>query len=134
MAGHDARSFLREHHRAVLATRRASGELQLSPVLAGVDEEGRAVISATETRAKVRNLRRDPRAALCVMTDRFFGPWIQVDGTAEIVSLPEAEDLLVDYYRRVAGREHPDWDEYRRGLHEEGRCLLRIAVERVATP
>ena len=126
-----ARTFVERNHRAVLATRRSGGGIQMSPVMAGVDAEGRVIISSTEPTAKVRNLRRDHRASLCVLTDRFFGGWAQIDGTAEIVSLPEALELLVDYYRRVAG-EHPDWDEYRRAMQAEQRCLVRITVEHAA--
>jgi PPOX class probable F420-dependent enzyme len=126
-----ARRFLKDNHRAVLATRRRDGGLQMSPVTVGVDEPGRAIVSSTESRVKTRNLRRDPRASLCVMTDRFFGAWVQIDGTATIVSLPEAMDRLVDYYRRIAG-EHPDWDEFREAMARERRVLLRINIERVA--
>ncbi len=123
-----AQEFVRMHHRAVLATRRANERLQLSPVLAAVDAEGRIVISTRETAFKTRNLRRDPQASLCVQTDSFFGPWIQVDGTAQVVSLPEAMEPLVDYYRRVSG-EHPDWDDYRRAMEREQRVLIRITIE-----
>jgi PPOX class probable F420-dependent enzyme len=126
-----ARRFLKDNHRAVLATRRRDGGLQMSPVTVGVDESGRAIVSSTESRVKTRNLRRDPRASLCVMTDRFFGAWVQIDGTATIVSLPEAMDRLVDYYRRIAG-EHPDWDEFREAMARERRVLVRIDIERVA--
>ena len=70
------------------------------------------VISSRETAYKVRNLRRHPTATLCVFTDNFFGPWIQIDGTAQIVPLPQAMEGLIDYYRRISG-EHPDWDDYR---------------------
>ena len=125
----DARHFLRDNHRAVLASIRSDGRPQLSPVTATVDGAGRAVISSRETAYKVRNLRRDPRASLCVMTDNFYPPWVQVDGTATIVSLPEAMDLLVDYYRSVAG-EHPDWDEYRRAMEQQRRVLIRVDIER----
>jgi PPOX class probable F420-dependent enzyme len=124
----EAREFLKDNHRAVLATRKRSGDLQMSPVVVGIDAEGRAVISATETRAKVINLRRDPRASLCVMNDRFFGRWVQVDGQAEIVSLPEAMPLLVETYRLVSG-EHPDWEEYREAMERDRRCVIRIAVD-----
>lgn len=124
-----AKAFLRDHHRAVLVTRRADGSLQTSPVLAGVDRDGRVIISTSETTAKARNLRRDPRATLCVLNDRFFGAWIQIDGPAEIVGLPEALEPLVDYYRRVAG-EHADWAEYRAAMVRERRCLIRIEIER----
>ncbi|KWW99131.1 PPOX class F420-dependent oxidoreductase [Carbonactinospora thermoautotrophica] len=125
----EARDFLREHHRAVVATFRADGRPHLSPVLAGVDEKGRVIISSTEDRVKVRNLRRDPRIAVCVFAEGFFGPWLQVEGDAEVVSLPEAMEPLVDYYRRIAG-EHPDWDEYRAAMKRERRVLIRFEIAR----
>jgi PPOX class probable F420-dependent enzyme len=125
----EVRTFLREHHHAILVTRRRSGDrLQTSPVAAGVDEHGRIVISASGDRAKVLNLRRDPRATVCAFTDRFFGPWVQADGTAEIVDLPEAEQPLVDVYRQIAG-EHPDWDDFRDSLRREGRVAIRISLD-----
>jgi PPOX class probable F420-dependent enzyme len=118
-------AFMREHHRAVLHTFRNDGSPQLSPVTVGADDEGRAIVSSRETAVKVKNLERDPRASLCVFTDAFYGRWIRLDGTTEIVHLPEAMDLLVDYYRRLSG-EHPDWDDYRRAMAEERRVVLRI--------
>ncbi|MDP8959848.1 MAG: PPOX class F420-dependent oxidoreductase [Actinomycetota bacterium] len=124
----EARRFLEANHRAVLATRQVGGGTQLTPVLATVDDQGRAIISTRETAYKTANLRRDPRASLCVMNDRFFGEWMQIDGTAEIVSLPEAMEPLVDYYRRVAG-EHDDWDDYREAMSRQQRVLLRITVD-----
>jgi PPOX class probable F420-dependent enzyme len=124
-----AREFMREHHRGVLATRRSDGGVQQSPVLVNVDAEGRAIISSRETAYKVRNLRRDPRAQLCVFTDRFFGEWIYVDGRAEVLSLPEAMDPLIDYYKRFPG-ENPDWEEYRERMRAEKRVLVRITLER----
>src|SRR5438128_9425956 len=124
----EAREFLRTHHRAVLATRRRDGRPQLSPVSVGVDGTGQAIISSRETAYKTRNLRRDPRASLCVFVDGFFGPWVQVDGSAEVVSLPAAMELLVDYYRRVAG-EHSDWADYRRAMERERRVLIRLTME-----
>ncbi len=126
----DARRFIRDNSHAVLATRRRDGGVQLSPVDVGVDDEGRVIVSVTEDRAKTRNLRRDPRAFLCVLKDSFYGGSIQVEGTAEVVSLPEAMEPLVDYYRRVARKEHPDWDEYRRAMERDRRALLRIRIER----
>lgn len=125
----EARDFLRDNHRAVMATYRADGSLQLSPVLAGVDGDGRVVVSTREATAKATNLRREPRTSLCVLPDRFFGPWIRVDGTAEVVPLPDAMEGLVDYYRRVAG-EHDDWDEYRQAMHDQQRVLVRIQLRR----
>jgi PPOX class probable F420-dependent enzyme len=124
----DAKAFLEDNHRAVLVTRRFDGRLQSSPVVVGTDGDGRAVISSRETAYKTKNLKRDPRATLCVMNNRFYGEWIQIDGRAELVSLPNALDGLVDYYRRISG-EHPDWDDYRAAMVRERRVLLRIEIE-----
>ena len=123
-----AREFMREHHRAVLATRRPGG-IQQTPVLVNVDAEGRAIISSRETAYKVINLRRDPWAQLCVFTERFFGKWIYAEGEAEVLSLPEAMDPLIDYYKRFPD-ENPDWDDYRERMRREQRVLIRIAMER----
>ena len=123
-----AQEFLRDNHCAVLATERRNGRVQMSPVAVTVDAEGRAIVSSREAAYKVRNLRRNPQASLCVFVDEFTGPWMQVNGSAEIVSLPQAMELLVDYYRRVAG-EHPDWDDYRRAMQQEQRVVIRIAIE-----
>jgi PPOX class probable F420-dependent enzyme len=125
----DARAFIREHHQAVMLTYRGNGSPQLSPVACNVDADGRVVVSTRETALKTKNLRRDPRASLCVLTDGFYGEWIQVDGTAEVVSLPDAMELLVDYYRTTAG-EHPDWDDYRAAMERERRVMVRITLER----
>jgi PPOX class probable F420-dependent enzyme len=124
-----AQQFLREHENAVLATWRRDGRLHMSPVTVGLDGAGRAIISSQETTAKVRNLRRDPRAALCVFVEAFRGPWIQMAGTAEVVTVPDALEPLVDYYHRLA-REHPDWDDYRRAMMADRRALIRITIER----
>ncbi len=129
MAHEQALEFIRDNHRAVLATRRRDGGTQLSPVMATVDAENRVVVSTREGAVKTLNLRRDPHAAICVMNHSFFGEWHTVEGSVEVVSLPEAMELLVDYYRRVSG-EHPDWDDYRRAMAREGRVLLRMTVER----
>ena len=124
-----AADFLRAHHRAVLATARSDGRPQLSPVTCTVDGEGRVLISTRETALKTRNLRRRPQASLCVFTDNFFGVWVQVEGDVEIISLPEAMDLLVDYYRRISG-EHPDWDDYRAAMIRDRRVIARITITR----
>ena len=124
-----AREFLRAHHRAVLATSRSDGRPQLSPILCAVDEKGRVLISSRETAIKTRNLRRDPRASLCVMTDGFFGDWVQVEGETEVISLPDAMELLVEYYRLIAG-EHSDWDDYRAAMEHERRVILRVTMPR----
>ena len=125
----EARAFLRDHHRGVLATRRRDGGPQLSPVLVGIDGEGRATVSTREPAMKTLNVRRDPHVWLCVFNDGYFGSWIQLEGSAEVLSLPEAMEPLVDYYRRAAG-EHPDWDDYRAAMNKEQRCLIRIQIER----
>jgi PPOX class probable F420-dependent enzyme len=125
----EARSFLRDNHRAVLATRRRDGSPQLSPVLVGLDGEGRATVSTRETAVKTWNVRRDPRVWLCVFNDGYYGSWIQVEGNATVLSLPEAMEPLVDYYRRISG-EHPDWDDYRRAMERDRRVLLRVDLTR----
>jgi PPOX class probable F420-dependent enzyme len=123
-----ALAFIAGHHRAVLATSRADGHPQLSLVAAGVDGDT-VVVSTRETAIKTKNLRRRPRASLIVFTDNFYGDSVQVEGPVEVVSLPEAMDGLVAYYRQVSG-EHPDWDDYRSAMERERRVLLRISVER----
>lgn len=129
MGHEDALEFLRHNNRAVLATHRRDGGIQQSPVLAAVDDHDRVVISTRTGAVKTLNLRRDPRAGLCILSNRFFGEWYSVEGPVEIVELPEAMQPLVDYYRRVAG-EHPDWHEYRSAMASERRVLLRLSVER----
>jgi PPOX class probable F420-dependent enzyme len=124
-----ALDVVRSQHRAVLATMRADGGPQMSPVTVGVDDAGHVVISTRLPAYKVRNIRRDPRVWLCVLPDEFFGRWVQLDGTAEIVELPEAMEGLIDYYRRISG-EHPDWDDYRAAMLRDQRVLLRIRVAR----
>ncbi|WP_448616676.1 PPOX class F420-dependent oxidoreductase [Modestobacter sp. URMC 112] len=122
-------SFLRPRHRAVLMTRRRDGGPQFSPVTCGVDADGRVVVSTYPQRAKVANVRRDPAVSLCVLSDDWDGPWVQVDGSAEVLDLPAALEPLVEYYRSISG-EHPDWDEYRAAMQRQGKSLLRITVER----
>jgi PPOX class probable F420-dependent enzyme len=115
--------------RSVIATRRKDGGVQMSPVLVAVDDDDSILVSSRETAYKVRNMRRDPHVWLCVLNEGFFGDWLQIDGTAEIVSLPEAMDVLIDYYRRLQG-EHPDWDEYRQAMRQDKRVIVRITIER----
>lgn len=125
----EARQFLRDNHHAVICTLRESGEPALSPIAVGIDKDGFAVISSRETAYKVRHLRRDPRVWLCVTRDQFFPPWVLVEGKATIISLPDAMEHLVEYYRAVAG-EHADWDDYRRAMEREQRVIIRVAIER----
>ena len=121
--------FLRPRHNGILVTYRADGGAQLSPVSCGVDPAGRVVLSTYPQRAKARNLRRNPRAAICVLSDDWSDAWVQVDGTAEVIDLPDAVEPLVEYYRSIAG-EHPDWDDYRAAMIRQGKSLIRITIER----
>ena len=120
--------FLAGRHHAVVITRRPDGRLQSSPVTCGVDAEGRVVIATYPQRAKVTNVRRDPQVSMCVLSDDFGGPWVHVDGTAEVIDLPDAVEPLVEYYRSISG-EHPDWDEYRTAMVEQGKCLIRVTID-----
>ncbi|GIJ46411.1 PPOX class F420-dependent enzyme [Virgisporangium aliadipatigenens] len=120
--------FVRTRHHVVLITHRSHGGLQVSPVTAGVDTEGRIVISTYPQRAKIRNLRRDPKVTVCVLSDEFNGAYVQVDGTAEVLDLPEALEPLVEYFRVISG-EHPDWDEYRAAMVKQGKSLIRITID-----
>ena len=122
-------SFLSSHPRAVLATTRSDGRPQLSPVVVAVDDEGRVLVSTRETAIKAKNLARDPRAALCVISDGFFGEWIQAEGNAELIHLPDALPILEDYYRRISG-EHPDWADYRAAMQRDKRLIVRITIDR----
>jgi PPOX class probable F420-dependent enzyme len=121
--------FIRPRHRMVLTTFRAGESLQSSPVTGGLDQDGRIVIATYPQRAKSANVRRRPRASVMVLSDEFNGPYVQVDGHAEVVDLPEALEPLVEYFRSVAG-EHPDWDEYRTAMLDQGKCLIRVTPQR----
>ena len=125
----DLLEFIRSRHKVVLVTRRSDGGPQLSPVTAGIDDAGRLVVSTYPERAKVANLRRHPAASALVLSDEWNGPWVQLDGTAEVLDLPDALEPLVDYYRSISG-EHPDWDEYRQAMARQGKCLIRLTIER----
>jgi PPOX class probable F420-dependent enzyme len=124
-----AKEFLRNHHHGVLATRRKNGDLQMSPVTCGLDAAGYGIISSRETAYKVNNLRRDPRAALCAFSQGFHGEgWVQINGNAEIVSLPQALDTLVFLQRQVYG-EHKSWPEFHERMVREKRVIIRINIE-----
>jgi len=119
--------FLRPRHKGIYAATRGDGRTQLSPVSCGVDPQGRIVVSTYPQRAKTRNTRRQPEVSICVISDDFGGPWVQVYGTAEVLDMPEAAEPFVDYFRCIAG-EHPDWDEYKRAMAEQGKSLIRITA------
>jgi PPOX class probable F420-dependent enzyme len=117
--------FIRPRHHLVLTTQRSDGRPQMSPVTGGVDEAGRIVISSYPGRAKTRNAERRPQVSVLVLSDDFGGAWVQLDGEAEVLHMPEALDGLVDYYRCISG-EHPDWDEYREAMRVQAKSLIRI--------
>jgi PPOX class probable F420-dependent enzyme len=122
-------AFIRPRHQAVLCTHRKDGSPQLSPVTMGVDPEGRIVIASYPERAKVANLRRRPDASLCILSDTFAGEWVQVSGRATVLDLPDALEGLVTYFRSISG-EHPDWDEYRQAMVDQGKVLIRVEPDR----
>ncbi|PFG43286.1 PPOX class probable F420-dependent enzyme [Isoptericola jiangsuensis] len=126
----DLLQFLRSRRHGILVTTRGDGSPQLSPVAYGVDGEGRVVVSTYPDRAKAVNLRRRPAASLLALGDDFDDAWVQVDGTAEVLDLPDSVEPLVEYYRVAAGQEHPDWDEYRQAMVDQGKSLVRVTIER----
>ncbi|MET7539121.1 PPOX class F420-dependent oxidoreductase [Streptomyces sp. NPDC055059] len=121
--------FVRPRHRALLLTARADGTPQASPLTCGVDDSGRIVVSTYPERAKTRNAKRNPRVSVVVLSDDWNGPWVQIDGTAEVIDSPESVEPLVEYFRNISG-EHPDWDEYRAAMRKQGKSIIRITPER----
>jgi PPOX class probable F420-dependent enzyme len=121
--------FLRPRHRGMLATTRRDGRPQLSPVTCGVDADDRIVVSTYPNRAKAVNARHDPRVSIVVQSDDWNGEYVQVDGSAEVLDMPDALDGLVEYFRSISG-EHPNWDEYRDAMRLQDKSLLRITIER----
>lgn len=121
--------FLQARHRGLMVTGRADGRPQMSPVTCGVDGDGRIVVSTYPDRAKARNARRDPAVSICVLSDDWDGPYVQVDGQAEVLDMPEALEGLVEYFRCISG-EHPNWDEYREAMARQNKSLIRIHIER----
>jgi PPOX class probable F420-dependent enzyme len=121
--------FVRPRHHAVLLTSRSDGTPQASPVTCGVDGAGRIVVSTYPERAKAANARRSSRATVVVLSDDFNGPWVQVDGEAEVLDMPDSLEPLVEYFRCISG-EHPDWDEYRAAMRRQGKSLIRVMPER----
>jgi PPOX class probable F420-dependent enzyme len=121
--------FARPRHHAIVITVRSDGSPQASPVTCGVDPAGRIVVATYPSRAKTRNARRNPRVSVIVLSDDFAGPWVQIDGDAEVIDTPDAVEPLVSYYRAVAG-EHPDWAEYRAAMLRQRKSLLRVTPRR----
>jgi PPOX class probable F420-dependent enzyme len=121
--------FVRPRHRALLLTARADGTPQASPLTCGVDDSGRIVVSTYPERAKTRNAKRNPQVSVVVLSDDWNGPWVQIDGTAEVIDSPESVEPLVEYFRNISG-EHPDWDEYRAAMLKQGKSIIRITPQR----
>jgi PPOX class probable F420-dependent enzyme len=121
--------FVRSRHHVVLVTTKRDGTVQLSPVTAGLDPEGRVVIATYPERAKTRNARRHAQVDVLVLSDDFGGAWVQLSGTAEVLDLPEALEPLVEYFRSITG-EHDDWDEYRAAMQRQGKSLIRVTIQR----
>ena len=118
----------------VLATIKRDGRPQLSNVSYHFDPRALTIrVSVTEPRAKTRNLRRDPRASLLVSSDDGWA-YAVAEGDARLTAPAAAVDDatvagLVDLYRDIAG-EHPDWDEYRQAMVDQGKCLIRLTPRR----
>jgi PPOX class probable F420-dependent enzyme len=121
--------FVRPRHHMLLVTQRADGRPQASPVTGGVDEGGRIVISTYPERAKTSNARARPQVSVVVLSDDFGGAWVQLDGDCEVIDSPASVEPLVEYYRGISG-EHPDWDEYRQAMVDQGKSILRITPTR----
>ncbi|MEY9926745.1 PPOX class probable F420-dependent enzyme [Catenulispora sp. GP43] len=125
----DLLDFVRPRHRALLITRRADGTPQASPLTCGVDDSGRLVMSTYPERAKTANARRDAAVSVVVLSDEWNGPWVQIDGDAEVLDVPDSVEPLVEYFRNISG-EHPDWDEYREAMVKQGKSLIRVTPRR----
>ena len=121
--------FVRTRHKGTLVTTRGDGRPQMSPVACGVDGDGRVVVSTYPERAKANNVRRDAHVSILIHSDDWDDAYVQVDGTAEVIDMPDAVEPLVDYYRSIAG-EHPDWDEYRDAMAKQNKSLIRITIDR----
>ena len=121
--------FVRPRHHMLVITQRSDGRPQASPVTGGVDSQGRIVISTYPERAKTTNARRNPHVSVVVLSDDFGGAWVQVDGDCEVIDTPDSVEPLVEYFRCISG-EHPDWDEYRQAMRDQGKSLLRITPTR----
>ncbi len=121
--------FVAARHRWVLATTRSDGRPQMSLVTGGMVASGRLAIATYPERVKARNVRRNPLVSVGVMGDAFNDAWVQIDGDASVVDMPDAADALVEYYRSISG-EHPDWDEYRRAMADQGKCVILVEPTR----
>ena len=129
-----AEEFLSQHHKAVLTTFRRDGMPQMSVVITG-SFRGGVGISVTETRAKYKNLKRDPRCSVLVSKDDWWG-FVVFEGAAEVIDSSNSTDedrlaALRELYRAISGSEHPDWDDYDRAMLSEKRAVVIVRPERI---
>jgi PPOX class probable F420-dependent enzyme len=127
----EAQEFLKHNHHGVLVARKRDGSLQMtlvSPVMGG---DGKVTITARENTYKVKNIRRNPEVSLLVYGDKFNGSnYIQVDGKAEVIPLPQAMDIVLDWHRQIRG-EPANWDDIRKKTLAESRIAIRLSIEKV---
>ena len=128
-----AMAFVGRSRNGVLTTLKADGRPQLSNITYDVGDDGVIRVSITDSRAKTTNMRRDPRVSLHVNRSDFYA-YAVIEAEADLAPVAAAVDdatvdELVEYYRTVAG-EHPDWDEYRRAMVDDGRLLLKLTPTR----
>ena len=127
----DAQKFMQENHRACIAIRQKDGWPQMTFVTPGIDPEGRVIITSRGTTYKVKHIRRDPRVSLLIFGEQYSGSkFVQIHGTAEIIELPDAMDILTYWYRQIRG-EHKNWDEYSDQMKKEQRVIIRVNIEKV---
>ncbi len=123
--------FVAGKHRWVLATTRRDGRPQLSLVSGGMTAAGELAVASYPQRAKTINAQRDPRVSVLVLGTEFNDEWVQIDGDARVLHMPdpEAADGLVEYFRSISG-EHPDWDEYRQAMADQGKSVILVEPTR----
>lgn len=127
----EAKKFLRDNHHGVLVARKRDGSLQMTLVSPVIDAEGKVIITARDTTYKVKNIKRDPRVSLLVYGDQFHGSnYIQIDGKAEVLPLPQAMDIVLDWHRQIRG-EPKSWEEIREKTLSEGRIAIKVTIEKV---
>jgi PPOX class probable F420-dependent enzyme len=126
-AGLDA--FITGKRQWILSTTRGDGRPQLSMVTGGLSADGHLLVSTYPSRVKAKNARRDPLVSVLVMGDQFNAEWVQIDGTASVGDVPDAVEDFVEYFRCISG-EHPDWDDYRKAMIDQGKSIIKITPTR----
>jgi PPOX class probable F420-dependent enzyme len=127
----DAQDFLQLNRRACIAVRQKDGWPQMTLVTPGIDPQGRVIITSRGTTFKVKHLRRDPRVSMLIFGEQYSGSkFVQIHGTAEIIELPQAMDILIYWYKQVRG-EHKNWEAYKKQMADEKRVIIRVKIEKV---